>query len=245
MMTMISCDRHPARRHLADPPAGRPAARHLAADDHVRVNYTGVGPLEMEELITRPLEQQLSAVVGPRADELDLEGRQQQHPAELRLGHRPQRGDGRHPHAHRPRARPPARGRRPAGRSSEVRPERGADHGPRRRKHDYDRVHAARAGRERAVAAARARARRRRGHRQRRPAPADPRRAVAARRSPRSTCRSIASSTSCAPRTRTSRSARSTRATWRCLLRSQGQFAEPRSDPRPRRPDARPACRST
>src|SRR5215510_8041463 len=31
---------------------------------NVRVNYTGVGPLEMEELITRPLEQQLSAVQG-------------------------------------------------------------------------------------------------------------------------------------------------------------------------------------
>src|SRR2546426_10215277 len=30
----------------------------------VRVSYTGVGPLEMEELITRPLEQQLSAVSG-------------------------------------------------------------------------------------------------------------------------------------------------------------------------------------
>ena len=29
---------------------------------NVRVNYTGVGPLEMEELVTRPLEQQLSAV---------------------------------------------------------------------------------------------------------------------------------------------------------------------------------------
>jgi HAE1 family hydrophobic/amphiphilic exporter-1 len=31
---------------------------------NVRVNYTGVGPLEMEELIVRPLEQQLSAVSG-------------------------------------------------------------------------------------------------------------------------------------------------------------------------------------
>jgi HAE1 family hydrophobic/amphiphilic exporter-1 len=31
---------------------------------NVRVNYTGVGPLEMEELITRPMEQQLSAVSG-------------------------------------------------------------------------------------------------------------------------------------------------------------------------------------
>ena len=30
----------------------------------VRVNYTGVGPLEMEELVTRPLEQALSAVSG-------------------------------------------------------------------------------------------------------------------------------------------------------------------------------------
>lgn len=30
----------------------------------VRVNYSGVGPLEMEELVTRPLEQQLSAVAG-------------------------------------------------------------------------------------------------------------------------------------------------------------------------------------
>src|SRR5262245_52062972 len=31
---------------------------------NVRVNYTGVGPLEMEELVTRPMEQQLSAVSG-------------------------------------------------------------------------------------------------------------------------------------------------------------------------------------
>jgi HAE1 family hydrophobic/amphiphilic exporter-1 len=31
---------------------------------NVRVNYLGVGPLEMEELVTRPLEQQLSAVAG-------------------------------------------------------------------------------------------------------------------------------------------------------------------------------------
>src|SRR5215468_3095404 len=30
----------------------------------VRVNYTGVGPLEMESLVTRPLEQTLSAVSG-------------------------------------------------------------------------------------------------------------------------------------------------------------------------------------
>jgi HAE1 family hydrophobic/amphiphilic exporter-1 len=31
---------------------------------NVRMNYTGVGPLEMEELVTRPLEQALSAVAG-------------------------------------------------------------------------------------------------------------------------------------------------------------------------------------
>ena len=31
---------------------------------NVRVSYTGVGPLEMEELVVRPLEQQLSAVSG-------------------------------------------------------------------------------------------------------------------------------------------------------------------------------------
>src|SRR5439155_24755665 len=30
----------------------------------VRVNYPGVGPLEMEELVTRPLEQALSATAG-------------------------------------------------------------------------------------------------------------------------------------------------------------------------------------
>ena len=30
----------------------------------VRVGYPGVGPLEMEELVTRPLEQALSAVAG-------------------------------------------------------------------------------------------------------------------------------------------------------------------------------------
>ena len=30
----------------------------------VSVNYTGVGPLEMEQLITRPLEQAVSAVAG-------------------------------------------------------------------------------------------------------------------------------------------------------------------------------------
>ena len=33
----------------------------------VNVNYTGVGPLEMEQLITRPIEQAVSAVAGRRS----------------------------------------------------------------------------------------------------------------------------------------------------------------------------------
>ena len=78
----------------------------------VGVSYAGVGPLEMEELVTRPLEQQLSAVAGLRADELELVGGQQPGHAELHVGPGPQRGDGRYPHAHRPRPGPPAGGRR-------------------------------------------------------------------------------------------------------------------------------------
>ena len=41
----------------------------------VRVNYTGVGPLEMEELVTRPIEQAVSAVAGlERVDATSSEG---------------------------------------------------------------------------------------------------------------------------------------------------------------------------
>ena len=41
----------------------------------VRVNYSGVGPLEMEELVTRPIEQQVSAVAGlERVDSTSSEG---------------------------------------------------------------------------------------------------------------------------------------------------------------------------
>jgi len=41
----------------------------------VRVNYTGVGPLEMEELVTRPIEQAVSAVAGlDRVDSTSSEG---------------------------------------------------------------------------------------------------------------------------------------------------------------------------
>jgi HAE1 family hydrophobic/amphiphilic exporter-1 len=41
----------------------------------IRVNYTGVGPLEMEELVTRPIEQAVSAVAGlERVDSTSSEG---------------------------------------------------------------------------------------------------------------------------------------------------------------------------
>src|SRR5688572_11721982 len=41
----------------------------------VRVNYAGVGPLEMEELVTRPIEQAVSAVAGlERVDSTSSEG---------------------------------------------------------------------------------------------------------------------------------------------------------------------------
>ena len=54
----------------------------------VNVTYAGVGPLEMEELITRPMEQTVSAVAGlERVESSSQEGRSQ-HPAELLLRHR-------------------------------------------------------------------------------------------------------------------------------------------------------------
>src|ERR671922_1520858 len=41
----------------------------------VRVNYSGVGPLEIEELVTRPIEQAVSAVAGlERVDSTSSEG---------------------------------------------------------------------------------------------------------------------------------------------------------------------------
>ena len=77
----------------------------------VRVSYPGVGPLEMEELVTRPIEQAVSAVAGRGADQLDLVGRQRHGPPELRVGHQPQRRRRRRPQPCRPGARPAA-GRR-------------------------------------------------------------------------------------------------------------------------------------
>ena len=99
----------------------------------VRVGYAGVGPLEMEELVTRPIEQAISAVAGlERLESTSSEGSSARH-AELRVGHRPQRGGRRHPQPARSRARPAARGSRRAG-HVQVRRERRADHGRRRRR---------------------------------------------------------------------------------------------------------------
>ena len=143
----------------------------------VRVNYSGVGPLEMEELVTRPIEQAVSAVAGlERVDSTSSEGN-----ANIRLnfawGTDLSRGGRRSPHPPRPRPRPHAGRRRPAHRV-QVRLDLDADHGHWRR----GRLRpgdAARTGPERPVAAPRARRRRRRGDHQRRPAPPDSRRPVA------------------------------------------------------------------
>ena len=93
----------------------------------VRTDYTGVGPLEMEELITRPMEQAVSAVPGvTRVESTSSEGNSQ-----VRLnfdwGTDLSRGRRRSPHPRRPHAEPAARGRRPAD-DLQVRREHPADH---------------------------------------------------------------------------------------------------------------------
>ena len=113
----------------------------------------------------------------PGTGQLDLRRRQQQRPAAVCLGHRPERSRRRSAHARRPRARPHAGRRRPAD-GLQVRLELDADHGHRRRGRLRS-GHAPRAGDQRSFAAPRARRRRRRGHHRRRPAPADSRRPLA------------------------------------------------------------------
>ena len=191
---------------------------------NVRVNYTGVGPLEMEELVTRPLEQQLSAVSG--LEQMNSTSQRRQQPTSsmnftwgttstrrwttsARASTACAAACPRTPIRRSSRSSTRTRSRSWAWRSRASTARSTASQLRELAEND-------------AVAAPRARARRRGGHRQRRPAPADSRRAVAARRSPRSTSRSIASSTSCGPRTRTSRSARSTRATARSCCAARG-----------------------
>ena len=99
----------------------------------VRVSYAGVGPLEMEELVTRPLEQAMSAVAGlERLESTSSEGIQPRHP-ELRVGHRPERGRRRREKPPRSRPRTPAGGSRCAG-HVQVRREHLPDHGRRCRR---------------------------------------------------------------------------------------------------------------
>ena len=75
----------------------------------VRVGYGGVGPLEIEELVVRPLEQSLAR--SPASSRSTRQRRKARRAsAELRVGHRPERGGRRSAHARRPRARPPAGG---------------------------------------------------------------------------------------------------------------------------------------
>ena len=115
----------------------------------------------------------------PRAARVDRAGRLQPDDAELRLGHRPERSGRRRAQPARSRARPAARGSRRAG-DVQVRLERHADHGRRRRgaSRGSRSRDAPRDGRARPLAAARARAGRGVGQRRGRPAPADSRRAL-------------------------------------------------------------------
>ena len=75
---------------------------------------TGVGPLEMEELVVRPLEQQLSAVSG--LDQMNSSANEGSANIQLNFTCTDPQAIERHPDAHRPCPQPPARGRRSAGR---------------------------------------------------------------------------------------------------------------------------------
>ena len=98
----------------------------------VRVGYAGVGPLEIEELIMRPLEQTLSAVAGLEQIELDGAGRLQPDALNFAWGTDLNEAADDVRNARRSRARPAARGSRRAG-DVQVRLDRHAHHGHRRR----------------------------------------------------------------------------------------------------------------
>ncbi len=148
---------------------------------NVRVNYTGVGPLEMEELDHPAARAAAQRGVGPRADELDVanEGN-----ANIQLNFTwgtdlNEAMDDIRTRIDRVRGRLPEDADPPVVQKfdSNAAPIMGLARREHRRR-ARSRV-AARAGRERAVAAPRARAGRRRGDRRRRPAPPDSRRPVA------------------------------------------------------------------
>jgi multidrug efflux pump subunit AcrA (membrane-fusion protein) len=152
----------------------------------VRTTTPGSGPLEMEELITRPMEQAVSAVPGCDARRIDVvEGNSQ-----VRLNFDwgtdlSEAADEVRTRVDRMRNRLPEDADPPTifKFDSNTLPIMQARDRGRLRPGD-----AARAGPERDLAALRARGRRGGGERQRRPAAPDPRRA-SKRRSPRSTCR--------------------------------------------------------
>ena len=188
----------------------------------VRVGYAGVGPLEMEELVTRPIEQAMSAVAGlERLESTSSEGSSR---VTLNFAWGTdlnEAADDVRNRLDRVRGRLPEEADAPVMFKFDANAH--ADHGRRRRGRLRPR-HAARDRRARPVAAARARARRRRRSPSKAACAGRSTSSCRRRRSARSTCRSTGSSTCCAPRTRTSRSAKSTRATRTYLVRSQGQF---------------------
>ena len=147
----------------------------------------------------------------PRAAQLDVVGRLGARHAELRVGHRPQRGGRRRPHPARPRARPAARGSRGAGHVQVRRERRSRSWASASRATTT----ASRCARSPSTTCRRGSSACRASPRSRSTAACAARFTSSSRRkrSAPSTCRSIASSTCSAPRTRTSRSARSTRAT--------------------------------
>ena len=208
----------------------------------VRVGYTGVGPLEMEELVTRPIEQAMAAVAGlERLESTSSEGNSR---VTLNLAW----GTDLNEAADDVRSRlDRVRGRLPedaeAADRLQVRLELAADHERRRRGRLRPRQ-AARDRRARPVAAARARARRRRGDRPGRPAPADSRRALEgedSRARPSGRPRRQP-----APHREPEHSARRNRRRRSHLSGAQpGPVREHRRSPRHGRDDPRRACRST
>ena len=208
----------------------------------VRVNYAGVGPLEMEELVTRPIEQAVSAVAGlERVDSTSSEGN-----ANVRLNFAwgtdlSEAADEVRTRLDRVRGRLPEDADPPTIFKFDSNCD--ADHGHRRRGR-LRRGDAARAGAERPVAAPRARRRRRRGDHQRRPAPPDSRRPVA-REDHRAQPLARSRRPDPAHREPEHPARRDQRRRPHAAAAQPGPVHQHRRDPQPGRADARAACRST
>ena len=208
----------------------------------VRVGYAGVGPLEMEELVTRPIEQALSAVAGlERLESTSSEGSAR---VTLNLAW----GTDLNEAADDIRNRlDRVRGRLPEEADAPVMFKFDASAAPIMGvgvEGDYDRVTAARDRRARPVAAPRARARRRRGHRRRRPAPSDSRRALEGE-DPRARPAGRSRRQPAAHREPEHPARRNRRGRSHLPRPQPGPVREPERDPRPGRDDATRACPST